>query len=48
MSAHRCLDPQDQGSDGNRGGHSFSASSVSEMNRTLDTALTAFATWRLE
>ena len=25
-------------------GHSFSASSVSEMNRTLDTALTAFAT----
>jgi hypothetical protein len=29
-------------------GHSFSASSVSEMNRTLDTALTAFATRRLD
>jgi putative transposase len=29
-------------------GHSFSASSVSEMNRTLDAALTAFATRRLE
>jgi transposase-like protein len=31
-----------------RAGTSFSASSVSEMNRTLDTALTAFAAWRLE
>lgn len=29
-------------------GHSFSASSVSEMNRTLDVALTAFATRRLD
>lgn len=29
-------------------GHSFSASSVSEMNKTLDSALTAFATRRLE
>lgn len=29
-------------------GHSFSASSVSEMNKTLDAALTAFATRRLE
>lgn len=29
-------------------GHSFSASSVSEMNKTLDTALTAFATRRLD
>jgi hypothetical protein len=29
-------------------GHSFSASSVSEMNRTLDAALTAFATRRLD
>ena len=29
-------------------GHSFSATSVSEMNRTLDTALTAFATRRLD
>jgi transposase-like protein len=29
-------------------GHSFSASSVSEMNKTLDAALTAFATRRLD
>ena len=29
-------------------GHSFSAASVSEMNKTLDTTLTAFATRRLE
>jgi Transposase, Mutator family len=29
-------------------GHSFSASSVSEMNKTLDTTLTAFATRRLD
>jgi putative transposase len=29
-------------------GHSFSASSVSEMNRTLDAGLTAFATRRLD
>ena len=29
-------------------GHSFAASSVSEMNKTLDTTLTAFATRRLE
>jgi Transposase, Mutator family len=44
---HRCLDPQDQVTE-TRAGTAFSASSVSEMNRTLDTALTAFATWRLE
>jgi putative transposase len=29
-------------------GHSFSATSISEMNRTLDAALTAFATRRLD
>jgi putative transposase len=29
-------------------GHSFSASSVSEMNKILDAALTAFATRRLD
>ena len=29
-------------------GHEFSASSVSEMNKTLDAALTAFATRRLD
>ncbi len=29
-------------------GHSFSASAISEMNRTLDAALTAFASRGLE
>ena len=29
-------------------GHSFSASSISEMNKTLDEELTAFATRRLD